>query len=38
MTVWICLLRGINVGGHAALPMRELRATLTDLGLADART
>jgi uncharacterized protein (DUF1697 family) len=32
------MLRGINVGGHAKLPMAELRATFCDMGHRDART
>ncbi len=38
MTTHIALLRGINVGGHKPVPMAELRALLTRLGLADVRT
>jgi uncharacterized protein (DUF1697 family) len=32
MTVWVLLLRGINVGGAGKLPMADLRRLLTDLG------
>ncbi|GAB3559018.1 DUF1697 domain-containing protein [Spelaeicoccus albus] len=32
------LLRGINVGGHARVPMADLRALATGLGLNDVRT
>jgi len=32
------MLRGINVGGHAKVPMGDLRATFVDLGYGDART
>jgi uncharacterized protein (DUF1697 family) len=32
------LLRGINVGGHKKVPMAELRALLTGLGLGEVRT
>lgn len=32
MTAWVALLRGINVGGHNILPMRELRKLLGELG------
>ncbi|HEY6628352.1 MAG TPA: DUF1697 domain-containing protein [Acidimicrobiia bacterium] len=34
----VALLRGINVGGRARLPMTELRSTLVDLGLRDVET
>ncbi|EEW25399.1 DUF1697 domain-containing protein [Rhodobacter ferrooxidans] len=36
MTVWVCLLRGVNVGGANRLPMPEFRALLADLGLPGA--
>ena len=38
MSPWIALFRGINVGGHRSLPMKELKALMTDLGYADVRT
>lgn len=38
MASTIVLLRGINVGGHHVLPMAELRADLTALGLDNVRT
>ncbi len=38
MTVWIALLRGINVGGSHKLPMADLREMLTGLGFGAART
>lgn len=38
MATWIALFRGINVGGHHILPMKELVAELEDLGLASVRT
>jgi uncharacterized protein (DUF1697 family) len=38
MPTAIALLRGINVGGHNILPMKELRTLLTDLGLEEVRT
>lgn len=38
MTTYIALLRAVNVGGHAALGMSDLRDLATDLGFADART
>jgi uncharacterized protein (DUF1697 family) len=38
MTVHIALLRGINVGGRNMVAMADLRALVTRLGLADART
>lgn len=36
--VWIALFRGINVGGHNLLPMRELTALLGKLGARDVKT
>ncbi|HEX5337768.1 MAG TPA: DUF1697 domain-containing protein, partial [Gallionella sp.] len=38
MTTLIALLRGINIGGNHKLPMKELAALLTDMGLRDVRT
>jgi len=38
MATWIALLRGVNVGGKHLLPMADLRAALTDLGLEDVAT
>lgn len=38
MTVWIGLLRAVNVGGHNILPMAELRMALTKAGLAGVKT
>ena len=35
---WVALFRGINVGGHNKLPMKELSSILADLGLQDPRT
>jgi len=35
---FIALLRGINVGGHNRIPMRELRAACADLGWTDVQT
>ncbi len=35
---FVCLLRGINVGGHNRIKMADLRAMLTALGFADVRT
>ena len=34
----ILLLRGVNVGGHRVLPMADLRALLTGMGLQDVQT
>src|SRR4051812_29458486 len=34
----VALLRGINVGGNRKVPMAELRATATRLGLTDIET
>jgi uncharacterized protein (DUF1697 family) len=36
--VWVALIRGINVGGHKALAMADLRALLESLGYGDVRT
>lgn len=36
--IWIGLLRGINVGGHHKLPMRDLVRTMEGVGCADVRT
>ncbi len=38
MTVYVALLRGINVGGNNILPMKEFRALLTSLGCEDVAT
>jgi uncharacterized protein (DUF1697 family) len=38
MARWIALLRGINVGGHAKVPMAELRALCGDLGWRNLET
>jgi len=38
MTTHIALLRAVNVGGHAKLPMADLRAFFARLGLTDAHT
>jgi uncharacterized protein (DUF1697 family) len=38
MSVWIALLRAVNVGGTGKLPMAELRAMCEALGFADVRT
>ncbi|MEO6324953.1 MAG: DUF1697 domain-containing protein [Thermoanaerobaculia bacterium] len=38
MKTYVGLLRGINVGGHRKVPMADLRALLTGLGLADVRS
>ncbi|MCA9919167.1 MAG: DUF1697 domain-containing protein [Anaerolineales bacterium] len=38
MSTIIALLRGINVGGHNKLPMKELKAVLATLGLANVQT
>lgn len=35
---WVALFKGINVGGNNKLPMAELRALATELGLGDATT
>lgn len=38
MITYICLLRGINVGGNNKLPMKELRSLLEALDLANVKT
>ena len=38
MGKFVALLRGINVGGHATVPMARLRALAEDLGWRDVRT
>lgn len=38
MNTWIALFRGINVGGHRKLPMKELVSVLEKLGLTDVNT
>lgn len=38
MNTWIALFRGINVGGHRKLPMKELVAELEKLGLSEVTT
>lgn len=36
--IWVALFRGINVGGNNKLPMAELRAMASQLGLENPRT
>ena len=38
MSVWILLLRAVNVGGTGRLPMATLKAILGDLGATDVAT
>jgi uncharacterized protein (DUF1697 family) len=38
MTGWVALLRAVNVGGNNKIPMTELAALATRLGLEQART
>ncbi len=38
MTILIALLRGINMGGHHKLPMKELSSLLAGMGLRDVQT
>ncbi|MBO0992855.1 DUF1697 domain-containing protein [Bacillus sp. SD088] len=38
MPVYIAFLRGINVGGHRKIKMKELRASLEKIGLAHVQT
>ena len=36
--VWICLFRGINVGGNNKLPMKDLTKAMLSAGLTDVKT
>ncbi len=38
MPIYIALLRAVNVGGTASLPMAELKAICEDLGFRDVKT
>lgn len=38
MTIYVALLRGINVGGKTAVKMADLRDTFSSVGAADVRT
>ncbi len=38
MPVWVCLLRGVNLGKQRKLPMPALREALTAAGMTDVRT
>ena len=38
MTVWISMLRGVNVGGHSRLKMKPLQELYESLGLSNVRT
>ncbi len=38
MTTYVALLRGINVGGHNKVPMKELKALCLELGFENPRT
>ena len=38
MTVFVAFLRAVNVGGTGMLPMKDLAALCTSLGLQDVRT
>jgi len=38
MTVYIALLRGINVGGHNLVKMTELKKMFEDMGFHDVKT
>jgi uncharacterized protein (DUF1697 family) len=38
MTVYVALLRGVNVGGAGRIDMRELKAQFEELGCADVST
>lgn len=37
-TVWVALLRGVNVGGSGILSMKQLTSVLTDKGFIDVKT
>jgi uncharacterized protein (DUF1697 family) len=37
-TSYVALLRGVNVGGHGRVPMKELRDLFESIGLEDVRT
>jgi uncharacterized protein (DUF1697 family) len=36
--VWICLFRGINVGGNNKLPMKELTKVMLEAGMTEVKT
>jgi len=38
MTTFVALLRAVNVGGHAQIPMTRLRDSMAGLGFANVRT
>lgn len=38
MNIYVAFFRGINVGGNCALPMKELVATLEEMGARNVRT
>jgi uncharacterized protein (DUF1697 family) len=38
MPQWICLIRGINVGGKNILPMKQLQQMLLSMGISDVAT
>lgn len=38
MTVWVCLMRGINVGGKNTLPMADLKRLMEKLGAQEVAT
>lgn len=38
MTTWIAFLKGVNVGGHNILPMKELLSLTGSIGWTDAKT
>ena len=38
MTVYVALLRGVNVGGRSSLPMAELRRLTEECGFSDVQT
>ena len=38
LQTWLALFRGINVGGHHRLPMRDLVSIFQSLGLKDSKT
>jgi len=38
MTIWVALLRGVNVGGKSVLPMNDLARDLEDIGCRSVKT
>lgn len=36
--IWVCLLRGVNLGAHNKVSMPDLRVALAEAGLSEVRT